>query len=218
MQFTNADQPQAVLIGKEFIDIDQVCLVLGDNDLFGQGLPGQLRETAGLENGGLIFAYHVRDPRRHRVVELDSSGRPVGLEEKPVTPRSEHAVQVIDVLMRFRCRNLGSITAAVSEKRTGNHRPRPRIYPERGKLQARLLGRGVAWLDTGTPEALLQASSFVRTVQERQRLMISCPEEIAYRTGFITLEQLTAQAKPLPEGSYRAGLETLVRELAGGCS
>lgn len=218
MSFNYAEQAQprgladAFLIGREFIGNSPVCLVLGDNIFFGQGLPAQLREAAKLTDGALIFAYHVRDPRSYGVVELDSQGRAVSLEEKPEHPRSEYAVPGI----YFYNREVTALAEGLRPSGRGELEITElnRSYLERGKLHVQLIGRGIAWLDAGTHEALLQASSFVQTVQERQGLMIACPEEIAYRMGFITLGQLSALVGSLTEGTYRAGLEAIVRELA----
>jgi glucose-1-phosphate thymidylyltransferase len=218
MRFEYAAQAQprgladALLVGRTFVGDEPVCLVLGDNIFFGQGLGDLLREAAELTDGAVIFAYRVRDPQRYGVVEFDNLGRALSLEEKPQTPRSDFAVpgiyfydrDVVEIAQGLRPSPRGELEITDLNK----------VYLERGKLKVQVIGRGVAWLDAGTHEALLQASSFVQTVQERQGLMISCPEEIAYRMGFIGFDQLATQVNSLPKGSYRTGLEALIDEFA----
>ncbi len=190
----------AFLVGQEFINSEPVCLILGDNIFFGQGLPAQLRSSAQLTHGALIFAYPVRDPERYGVVEFDSQGLALSIEEKPEKPRSHYAVP-----------GMYFYDAHVSEH-AASLKPSPRgeieitdlnmIYLQNGQLRVEILGRGVAWLDAGTHEALLQASNFVQTVQDRQGMMISCPEEIAYRLGFIDATQLHQQAQTMQGNQY----------------
>jgi len=190
----------AFLVGRDFIAGESVCLILGDNIFFGHGLPPQLRNAAQLTEGALIFAYPVRDPERYGVVEFNSSGLALSIEEKPAKPRSHYAVPGIYFY-----------DSHVSEY-AANLKPSPRgeieitdlnmIYLQQDQLRVEILGRGVAWLDAGTHEALLQASNFVQTVQDRQGMMISCPEEIAFRLGYIDASQLRHQAQLMGGNQY----------------
>ncbi len=190
----------AFLVGRDFIGGETSCLILGDNIFFGTGLWDHLRQAAQLQDGALIFAYPVRDPRSYGVIEFDEQGRAVSLEEKPEKPRSRFAVpglyfydrQVCDLVARLKPSPRGELEITDLN----------RIYLERGQLRVRQLGRGVAWLDAGTHETLLQASTFVQAVEERQGLMIGCPEEVAYRMGFIDRDQLTDLARDLRYNSY----------------
>jgi glucose-1-phosphate thymidylyltransferase len=206
MQFSYAEQAEprgladAFLVGREFIAGEPVCLILGDNIFFGHGLPAQLRSSAQLEKGALIFAYPVRDPERYGVVEFDTNGLALSIEEKPSMPRSHYAVpgmyfydsQVCDLAANLKPSPRGEIEITDLNM----------IYLSRSQLRVEVLGRGVAWLDAGTHEALLQASNFVQTVQDRQGMMISCPEEIAYRLGFIDAEELHRQARLMETNQY----------------
>ena len=206
LSFAYADQseprglPEAFLIGRDFIGGEAVCLILGDNIFFGTGLWDHLRQAAALKDGAQIFAYPVREPQHYGVIELDSEGRAISLEEKPPQPRSNFAVpglyfydhQVVDFAAQLRPSARGELEITDIN----------RLYLERGLLHVQQLGRGIAWLDAGTHETLLQASNFVQTVEERQGLMIGCPEEVAYRVGFINREQLIALALPLKHNSY----------------
>jgi glucose-1-phosphate thymidylyltransferase len=188
------------LVGQEFIAHDPVCLILGDNIFFGQGLPIQLRSAAQLTQGALIFAYPVRDPERYGVVEFDSKGLALSIEEKPAKPRSHYAVpgmyfydsQVTEFAGTLKPSSRGEIEITDLNM----------IYLKRGQMRVEVLGRGVAWLDAGTHEALLQASNFVQTVQDRQGMMISSPEEIAFRLGFIDADQLRQQAHMMESNQY----------------
>jgi glucose-1-phosphate thymidylyltransferase len=190
----------AFLVGQEFIAGEPVCLILGDNIFFGHGLPAQLRTSAQLTQGALIFAYPVRDPERYGVVEFDSKGLALSIEEKPARPRSHYAVpgiyfydsQVADLAATLKPSARGEIEITDLNM----------IYLSRGQMHVEVLGRGVAWLDAGTHEALLQASNFVQTVQDRQGMMISCPEEIAYRLGFIDSTQLGQLAHTMDSNQY----------------
>ena len=180
---------QAFLIDRDFIGGDAVALVLGDNIFFGQGLVGALRKAAGRERGATVFAYQVQDPERYGVVDFDGDGRAVSLEEKPAKPRSNYAVtglyfyddRVVDVASSMKPSARGELEITDVNL----------AYLERGELTVELLGRGVAWLDTGTYGALMQAANFIQTIEERQGLKVSCLEEIAFRMGFIDAEQLT---------------------------
>jgi len=189
LEFSFAEQPEprgladAFLIGQDFIGNDKVCLILGDNIFFGNNLPKKLRSIAALEEGAVIFAYAVRDPERYGIVEFDADGNVLSLEEKPEQPRSKFAVPGIyfydnDVVEI--ARNLKPSTRGEIEITDLN-----RVYMDRSQLRVEILGRGVAWLDAGTHTSLLQSATFIQTVQERQGMMISCPEEIAYRMGYI---------------------------------
>jgi glucose-1-phosphate thymidylyltransferase len=203
----------AFLVGRDFVGGDPACLILGDNIFFGQGLPGHLREAAKLTDGAVIFAYHVGDPGRYGVVEFEAQGRALSIEEKPRNPRSHHAVpgiyfydrQVVDIAAHLKPSARGELEITDLN----------RVYLEMGKLQVRVLGRGVAWLDAGTQEALLQAASFVQTVQERQGLIISSPEEIACRMGFIDDARLRGLVAGMAESSYKTQLQEVLQELRG---
>ena len=200
----------AFLVGEEFIAREPVCLILGDNIFFGQGLPGQLRNAAQLTQGALIFAYPVRDPERYGVVEFDSTGLALSIEEKPAVPRSQYAVPGI------------YFYDSMVSQHAATLKPSPRgeieitdlnmIYLQQGQMRVEILGRGVAWLDAGTHEALLQASNFVQTVQDRQGMMISCPEEIAFRMGFIDSSTLLYQAHKMEGNQYGQYLLHLLEE------
>jgi len=206
LKFSYAEQAEprgladAFLVGKEFIAGQPVCLILGDNIFFGHGLPAQLRTAAQLTQGALIFAYPVRDPERYGVVEFDSKGLALSIEEKPAVPRSHYAVPGI----YFYDSQVATMAARLQPSARGEIEITDLnvMYLQHGKLRVEILGRGVAWLDAGTHEALLQASNFVQTVQDRQGMMISCPEEIAYRLGFIDAEQLRWQAKTMDSNQY----------------
>jgi glucose-1-phosphate thymidylyltransferase len=201
---------EAFIIGREFINNEPACLILGDNIFFGTGLWDQLREAAKIKQGALIFAYPVRDASSYGVVEFDDTGRALTIEEKPAKPRSRYAVP-----------GLYFYDHQVSEI-AGNLKPSPRgeleitdvnrVYMERGQLFVQPLGRGVAWLDAGTHENLLQASNFVQTVEERQGLMIGCPEEVAYRMGFIDKDQLRGLGEKLKHNGYGNYLLQLLAE------
>jgi len=200
----------AFLVGQEFIKHDPVCLILGDNIFFGQGLSKKLRKAAELTEGALIFAYPVIDPQRYGVVEFDKSGCALSIEEKPTNPRSRYAVpgmyfydnQVVEIasLLKPSARGELEITDINS------------VYLERNQLRVEILGRGVAWLDAGTHQSLLQAANFVQAVEERQGMMISCPEEIAYRLGYIDKGSLHEQAFAMNSNQYGQYLMRLVDE------
>ncbi len=200
----------AFLIQPEFIQDKPVCLILGDNIFFGTGLPSQLREAAQLERGALIFAYPVRDPQRYGVVEFDKHGRALSIEEKPANPRSQYAVPGL----YFYDTKVGEIAANLKPSARGELEITDlnRIYLNHGELRVSVMGRGVAWLDAGTHESLLQAANFVQAVEDRQGMMISCPEEIAYRMGYISREDLHRLALPLRNNGYGAYLLHLVDE------
>lgn len=211
--YVKQDQPRgladAFLLGKEFIDGDAVCLILGDNIFFGHGMPESLRRAAELKEGALIFAYPVRDPERYGVVEFDQEGKAISIEEKPQKPRSHYAVPGIyfyDGRVVEFAESLAPSARGEIEITDLNC-----IYLENRDLNVEVLGRGVAWLDAGTHESLLQAAQFVQTLEERQGMMISCPEEIAYRLGFIDKETLVEQAQRI-NNQYGDYLLRLVEE------
>ncbi len=216
VNFSYAEQPEprglaeALIIGKEFIGQDTVCLILGDNIFFGTGLWDQLRHAAALKEGAFIFAYPVRDPQQYGVVEFDDQFRALSIEEKPQQPRSRYAVPGLyfyDNRVIELAENLQPSARGELEITDLN-----RIYLEGGQLRVQPLGRGVAWLDAGTHETLLQAANFVQAVEERQGLMIGCPEEVAYRMGFITNAQLRELAGRLLHNSYGSYLLALAQE------
>jgi glucose-1-phosphate thymidylyltransferase len=206
MAFTYAEQAEprgladAFLVGREFVGHEPVCLILGDNIFFGNGLSEQLEAAAKLNEGALIFAYSVRDAKQYGVVEFNESGMALSIEEKPANPRSSYAVP-----------GLYFYDGNVVE-RAASLKPSPRgeleitdlnkLYLERGELKVEIIGRGVAWLDAGTHETLLQASNFIQTIEERQGLMISSPEEIAFRHGYITGDELRILAQGLGNTWY----------------
>ena len=216
MKFSYAEQAEprgladAFLVGEEFLAGDCACLILGDNIFFGQGLPEQLQIAAKLEHGALVFAYPVHDPERYGVIEFDAQGRAVSLEEKPKQPRSNYAVPGL----YFYDRRVVEFAKSLKPSARGEIEITDlnRIYLEMGELQVIPLGRGVAWLDAGTHESLLQAANFVQAVEERQGLMISSPEEIAYRKGFIDREQLLVLANQIGNNGYGNYLLRLANE------
>ncbi len=198
---------EAFIIGESFIDTDSVCMILGDNLFYGHGLPELLRKAAHLQEGGVIFAYPVRDPERYGVVEFDENHRAVSIEEKPRQPRSNYAVPGIyfyDNQVIHMAKNLQPSTRGELEITDINLQ-----YLSLGKLQVQVLGRGVAWLDAGTHESLLQASMYVQTLEERQGMMISCPEEIAYRMGYIDQAKLCELSSNMANNNYGAYLKRL---------
>lgn len=200
----------AFLVGENFIGDDSAALILGDNIFYGHGLPDILRKAAQLDRGATIFAYPVNDPERYGVVEFDDQGQALSLEEKPKNPRSNYAVpgiyfydhRVIEFAKSLKPSQRGEIEITDLNK----------IYMEKGELHVEQLGRGIAWLDAGMHHYLLQASNFVQAVEERQGMMISCPEEIAYRMGFINAEELLELAKGFNGNRYGQYLLRLAKE------
>lgn len=190
----------AFLVGRDFIGDSPVCLILGDNILYGEGIISLLQGCAALQEGAIIFGYKVHDPQRYGVVEFDSDGKVLSLEEKPAYPKSSYAVPGI----YFYDNQVVKIAEALEPSPRGEIEITDlnRVYLQRGCLKAKIFGRGVAWLDAGTHESLLHAASFIQTIQERQGLMISCPEEIAYQMGYISKEQVYALGKELYGNSY----------------
>jgi glucose-1-phosphate thymidylyltransferase len=202
---------QAFLIGEEFIDGDACALVLGDNIFYGHGLQGLLMESARQAEGATVFGYYVSNPTAYGVAEFDANGVVIGLEEKPEEPKSNYAVAGLyfyDQEVVAHARALKPSARGELEITDLNRR-----YLDAGKLRLQKFGRGVAWLDTGTPETLLQAASFVQTIQERQGLRASCPEEISFRQGWIDAEQLARLAKPLEKTEYGQYLKALAAGL-----
>jgi glucose-1-phosphate thymidylyltransferase len=202
---------EAFLLKPEFIGQETICLILGDNIFFGTGLPEKMRAAAGLKEGALIFAYPVRDPERYGVVEFDQNGLALSIEEKPLKPRSHFAVPGL----YFYDQNVVEIAANLRPSARGELEITDvnRTYLERGQLRVDVMGRGVAWLDAGTHESLLQASNFIQAVEERQGIMISCPEEIAYRMGFINREQFLEAARKFESNGYGAYLKQFIESV-----
>ena len=204
VQPSPAGLAQAFIIGKKFIHGQRCAMVLGDNIFYGTDLQAKLRSAARREQGATIFAYAVRDPERYGVVVLDGDERPVSIEEKPTEPKSRYAVTGL----YFYDENVADIARSLSPSPRGELEITDinKTYLDRGQLHAELLGRGTAWLDTGTQHSLLAAANFVETIEERQGLKVCCPEEIAFRMGFISADQLEAIAAPIKDGNYGAYL------------
>lgn len=206
LDFQYAEQPepeglaQAFIIGRDFIGGEPVCMVLGDNIFYGHGLTNVLKAAAATKDGAVVFGYWVKEPERYGVVEFDKTGRVVSLEEKPKNPKSHYAVPGI----YFYDSKVAELAASLKPSPRGELEITDlnRIYLEEGKLRVEMLGRGTAWLDTGTHDSLLQAANFIETIEQRQGLKISCIEEIAYRKGFIDERQLRALAEPLSKNGY----------------
>ena len=199
---------QALLIGEKFIDNLPVALILGDNIFYGHGLPDQLRAASNRETGATVFAYYVRDPERYGVIEFDKQQRVCGIDEKPVKPKSSYAVTGL----YFYDRDAVSIARTIRPSARGELEITDvnRIYLERGTLNVEILGRGIAWLDTGTHDALIEAGTFVEAIEKRQGLKVACPEEIAYRLGFIDADQVSRLAYNLRNSSYGAYLRRII--------
>lgn len=216
LQFSYTEQAEprgladAFLVKPEFAAGQPVCLILGDNLFYGQGLAARLQAAARLEKGALIFAYPVRDPQRYGVVEFDADGLALSIEEKPAKPRSHYAVPGL----YFYDEQVHEIAAHLKPSARGELEITDlnRVYLEKGQLRVDVMGRGVAWLDAGTHESLLQAANFVQTVEDRQGMMISCPEEIAYRMGYITREGLKQLALVMNNNQYGEYLMRLLDE------
>jgi len=206
MKFSYIEQPtpdglaQAFILGEEFIGDDSVCLILGDNLFYGHGLIEILRRSAKLKDGAIVFGHRVSDPRAYGVVEFDQSGKVVSLEEKPTKPKSNYAIPGI----YFYDSQAAAIASNLKPSRRGELEVTDlsKVYLEQGKLHVELLGRGYAWLDTGTHESLHQAASFIQILEERQGFKVACVEEIAYRNGYIDANQLKNLAQPLAESTY----------------
>ncbi len=201
---------QAFLIGREFIGGSGCALVLGDNIFYGHDLVKELRAAAQQKKGARVFAYPVNDPERYGVVEFDAHGKALSIEEKPKKPKSRYAVTGL----YFYDRQVVEIAGSLRPSRRGELEITDvnRAYLERGELNVCVMGRGTAWLDTGTHEALMEASLFIQTLEKRQGLMVACPEEIAYRSGYITAEQLETLAHPMRNNGYGAYLLQLLKD------
>lgn len=191
---------QAFVIGSEFIGENTCCLILGDNIFFGDGITSMLTRAAQLKKGALLFGYPVHDPERYGVVTFDAADRPIAIEEKPTQPKSNYAITGL----YFYDNRVLNIAKAVQPSQRGEYEITDvnRCYLEMGELKVEKLGRGFAWLDTGTHESLLQASQFVHVIESRQGFKISCPEEIAYRQGYIDSAQLRTLAEPMRKNDY----------------
>lgn len=204
----------AFIVGREFINGEKTCLILGDNIFFGHGLAEKLQAASGLKDGAVIFAYPVQDPERYGVVEFDENNNALSLEEKPQKPRSNYAIPGLyfydERVVEFAESLTPSIRGEIEITDLN------RIYLEKTKLKVIQFGRGVAWLDAGTHESLLQAANFVQAVEERQGLMIACLEEIAYRCGYIDQDQLTQLIKNLGNNSYGNYLSKIIKEDVSG--
>jgi len=210
VQETPRGLADAFIVGRDFIGDDAVALVLGDNIFYGHGLSDKLRAAAARESGATVFGYQVRDPERYGVVEFDAEGKAVSIEEKPSAPRSDFAVtglyfydnRVVDIAAKLKPSPRGEIEITDVN----------REYLEKGQLHVEKLGRGVAWLDTGTHESLLQASNFIQAIEDRQGLKVSCVEEIAYRRGYIDAAALELLAQPMSKTGYGRYLLELAQE------
>ncbi len=201
---------QAFIIGRDFVGGQPSALVLGDNIFYGHAFDRQLREASDATRGSTVFAYHVEDPQRYGVVEFDDQRRAISIDEKPAQPKSNYAVtglyfyddQVCDIAREIKPSARGELEITDVN----------RIYLERGELNVELMGRGMAWLDTGTHDSLLEAAQFISTIEKRQGLKVACPEEIAYRKGYISAAQLEALAKPLSKNGYGHYLQRILKE------
>jgi glucose-1-phosphate thymidylyltransferase len=217
LSLSYAEQPepgglaQAFIIGESFIGRkDNVCLILGDNIFYGDGLSRMLDKAGMLADGALVFGYRVKDPHRYGVIAFDDQGQAISIEEKPANPKSNYAVvglyfydnTVVDIAKNLKPSERGELE--ISDVN--------REYLNRGKLKVELLGRGMAWLDTGTHESLLEASNFIATIEHRQGLKVACIEEIAFNKGYINVEQLLALAQPLARNHYGEYLISLIRQ------
>ena len=200
---------QAFVIGEEFIGEDDCALVLGDNIFYGNDLQKQLETAVAKKSGATVFAYHVHDPERYGVVEFDKAGVAISLEEKPVEPKSNYAVTGL----YFYDNSVVKMAKGLKPSKRGEYEITDinRIYMEEGRLQVAMMGRGYAWLDTGTHQSLIEASNFIQTIEMRQGLKVACPEEIAFRKGFITAEQVRVLAEPLSKNNYGQYLLKMVK-------
>jgi glucose-1-phosphate thymidylyltransferase len=214
LQYAEQPEPrglaEAFVIGREFINGQPSCLILGDNIFYGHGLATVLQQAAGLTEGARVFAYRVRDPQRYGVVDFSDTGKVLGIEEKPAAPRSKYAVtglyfydgRVVDIASRLEPSARGELEITDIN----------RAYLEQGELTVQVLGRGTAWLDTGTHEALLQAATFIEAIEQRQGLKVSCVEEIAWRKGYISSDQLAQLAGSLQSSGYGQYLLDLLEQ------
>ncbi|HYE74575.1 MAG TPA: glucose-1-phosphate thymidylyltransferase RfbA [Blastocatellia bacterium] len=217
LSFSYAEQSEprgladAFIVGRDFIASQPVCLILGDNIFFGHGLPAQMQEAAKLKEGALVFAYPVKDPERYGVIEFDAEGRALNIEEKPKVPRTNYAVPGL----YFYDGRVSELASSLKPSARGEIEITDlnKLYLSEGQLRVEMMGRGVAWLDAGTHESLIQAANFVQAVEDRQGMMISCPEEIAYRMGFIDRAQMQKLALGLNNsyGKYLLDLLEMTR-------
>ena len=216
ISFSYKEQPspdglaQAFIIGEEFIGEDTVCMILGDNIFYGHGFGDNLLKTAELKKGACVFGYYVTDPERYGVVEFDRERKAISIEEKPAKPKSNYAVTGLyfyDNTVVSKAKSLKPSARGELEITDLN-----RLYLEEGTLEVRLMGRGMAWLDTGTYESLLQAANFIATLEQRQGLKASCVEEIAYKRGYITKDQLISLAEPVKKSQYGKYLLKIAEE------
>lgn len=213
LQYKVQDSPdglaQAFIIGEAFIGDDPCALVLGDNIFYGHDLPKELEEAVSQTSGATVFAYHVNDPERYGVVEFDQQGTAISLEEKPLEPKSNYAVtglyfydnSVVEMAKSLKPSARGELEITDIN----------RLYMERGTMKVAMMGRGYAWLDTGTHHSLIEASNFIKTIEDRQGLKVSCPEEIAYRKGFIDAAQVKKLAEPLAKNDYGKYLLKMIK-------
>ncbi|MCT4702586.1 glucose-1-phosphate thymidylyltransferase RfbA [Enterobacteriaceae bacterium H20N1] len=213
LQYKVQDNPdglaQAFIIGEEFIGNDDCALVLGDNIFYGHDLQKQLENAVAKESGATVFAYHVHDPERYGVVEFDKDGKAISLEEKPLEPKSNYAVtglyfydnSVVEMAKGLKPSDRGELEITDIN----------RIYMEQGRMSVAMMGRGYAWLDTGTHQSLIEASNFIQTIELRQGLKVACPEEIAFRKGFIDAEQVNKLAQPLSKNAYGKYLLNMIK-------
>lgn len=210
VQPTPGGLAQAFLIGRDFIGGDTCALVLGDNIFYGQSFSIQLQRAAALQDGAVVFAYPVQDPERYGVVEFDEAGRAISIEEKPKSPKSRYAVTGL----YFYDRDVVKLAASLRPSPRGELEITDlnRLYLQTGSLKVQMMSRGMAWLDTGTHDSLFEAGLFIQTIQRRQGLRIACPEEIAYRLGYITPSQLEALAQPVRKSGYGQYLLALCNE------
>jgi glucose-1-phosphate thymidylyltransferase len=216
LSFSYAEQPrpeglaQAFTIGEGFIGSSPVCLILGDNIFYGYGLSGLLQRVVGLTEGAIVFGYYVKDPERYGVVAFDEGGRVLDIEEKPKEPKSHYAVtglyfydsEVVEIAKGLTPSARGELEITDVNRR----------YLQKGQLSVEIMGRGMAWLDTGTHQSLLQAANFIEVIEQRQGMKIACPEEIALRQGWITAAHVERLAEPMRKSSYGAYLLELVRQ------
>ena len=201
---------QAFILGEQFVGRDPVCLILGDNIFYGQGFTEQLQRATRREQGATVFAYYVKDPERYGVVHFDRSGKALGIEEKPKQPKSHYAVTglyfydngIVDVAKNLKPSARGELEITDANS----------VYLKQGTLHVERMGRGVAWLDTGTHDSLLEASNFIATIENRQGLKVACPEEVAFRQGFIDAGQVERLAQPLAKTGYGQYLLQVLRE------
>ncbi|AKL17217.1 MULTISPECIES: glucose-1-phosphate thymidylyltransferase RfbA [Citrobacter] len=200
---------QAFIIGEEFIGDDSCALVLGDNIFYGHDLPKLLSNAVKKESGATVFAYHVNDPERYGVAEFDETGKAISLEEKPAKPKSNYAVTGL----YFYDNSAVSLAKTLKPSARGELEITDinQLYLEQGNLSVEMMGRGYAWLDTGTHQSLIEASNFIATIEERQGLKVACPEEIAFRKGFITADQVLKLAEPMAKNNYGKYLAKLIK-------